>query len=87
MPVEVFGIKFTEEERALLRKRAKIEKLSEADYLRVCMIVDAVMAGDRDAIKITAGRLREKFLARVRRIPHWAEELRSTPGLRRVRGE
>ena len=68
-----------------MRKRAKIEKLSEADYLRICMIVDAVLAGDRDAIKITAGRLREKFLARVRRIPHWADDLRGTPGLRRIK--
>jgi len=86
MAVEVFAIKFTEEERALLRKRARIEKMSEADYLRVCMIVDAMLAGDRDAIKITAGRLREKFVARVRRIPHWAEDLR-TPNLRRVKVE
>jgi hypothetical protein len=84
MPVEVLAIKFTEEERALLRRRAKKEKLSEADYLRVCMIMDSMISGDRGALKIMAGRLREKFLARVRRIPQWASDVGSSADVKGV---
>jgi hypothetical protein len=32
--------------------------LTQADYLLVCMIMDGVLDGDRDAIKISADRLR-----------------------------
>jgi hypothetical protein len=65
VPIMTLQIKFTEAERALLRKLAAKNKLSEADYLRVCMIMDGVMDGDRDAIKITAGRIREKVGRKV----------------------
>jgi hypothetical protein len=67
MPVIGFNIKFSEAERALLAKRAKKEEMTEADYLRLCMLMDAMMAGDPAAVKIFGGKLREKFLARVQR--------------------
>lgn len=65
MPILKLQIKFTDEERALLKKLAAKNDMTEADYLRVCMIMDGVLEGDRDAIKITAGRLREKVGRRV----------------------
>jgi hypothetical protein len=66
MPTLMFNIKFTDEERAILRRQAKKSKSTEADHLRVCMLVDAVVEGDMQAIKLTAGRMREKFVARMR---------------------
>lgn len=65
MPICQLAIKFTEDERALLRKRAAKEKMTEADYLRVCMIMDSVMDGDPLAFKITGRNLREKVGRRV----------------------
>lgn len=64
MPISQFSIKFTSEERALLRKQAAKRGLSEADCLRVCLVVDSVMDGDPLAVKITVGRVRD--LARRR---------------------
>lgn len=68
MPICQLAIKFTEDERALLRKRAAKQKMSEADYLRVCMIFDSVMDGDSLALKITAGRMREKVGRRLAQV-------------------
>jgi len=65
MPIETLQIKFTDAERALLRKRSKALNMPEADVLRVCMICDAVLDGDRDAMRITTGRLREKVALKV----------------------
>ena len=70
MPTVLFSIKFTEEERAILRRQAKANDMTEADYLRVCMLVDAVAMGDVQALKLTAGRLREKFMVRMRAWMH-----------------
>lgn len=65
MPILRLQIKFTDKERALLRKLAAKNDMTEADYLRTCMIVDGVYSGDPDAIKITAGRIREKVARKV----------------------
>lgn len=65
MPILTLQIKFTEDERALLRKRAKVLNLPEADVLRVSMICDAIVDGDRDAWKIGAGRLKAAVTARL----------------------
>jgi hypothetical protein len=65
VPILQLAIKFTEAERALLRKRSVKLDMSEADVLRVCMVMDAMMDGDKDAFKITAGRLREKVGKRL----------------------
>ena len=61
MPIVQINVKLTDEERALLAKRAKRQKLSEADYLRFAMSFEAFSAGDPDAVKILGGRLRAKF--------------------------
>lgn len=65
MPILRLQIKFTDEERALLQKLAAKDGMTEADYLRVCMLMDGVMGGDRDAIRIMAGKLREKVAAKM----------------------
>jgi hypothetical protein len=65
MPIETLQIRFTDEERALLRKRSKVLNMPEADVLRVCMICDAVLDGDRDAWRISTGKLREKVAMKV----------------------
>ena len=57
MPRVMVNFKFTDDERALLTKGAKANDLSEADYLRVCMVMDRVMSGDALAIKIAGGAL------------------------------
>ena len=67
MPVVQFNIKFSDAERELLRKRARAEKMGEADYLRLCMIMDSVMSGDVDALKIVGGKLREKAAEGIRK--------------------
>lgn len=65
MPRVVVNFKFTEDERLLLAKGAKANKMTEADYLRVCLIMDRFMSADPLAMKITAGHLREKVGRRV----------------------
>lgn len=65
MPIIQVNVKLTADERALLAKGAKANDMTEADYLRVCMIMDRVMDGDPLAIKVTAGRIREKVRRKV----------------------
>ena len=65
MPRIMVTMKLTDEERALLSKLSDNNRMTEADYLRVCMLVDGVMSGDRDALRIAGGQLREKVARRV----------------------
>lgn len=64
MPRIMVAMKLTEEERALLAKLSERNDMTEADYLRVCMLIDGVMSGDRDALKLAGGALREKVARR-----------------------
>jgi hypothetical protein len=59
------AMKLTEDERALLRRRAEKEHLTEADYLRVCMLMDSLMSGDYVAAKIFGDKVRAKLLEKV----------------------
>lgn len=68
MPIVQINVKLTDQEKALLAKRAKANELTEADYFRVCMILEGVMDGDKDAIRITGGHLREKLARSVSRL-------------------
>jgi hypothetical protein len=61
----MIGMKLTEDERRLLAKGAKANDMTEADYLRICMIMDRVMSADPLAVKIASGALREKVGQRV----------------------
>ena len=61
-----YNIRLTAEEKALLEKRAKKEKMTESDYLRVCMVMDSVISGDTDALKIVGQTLSDKLAERVR---------------------
>jgi hypothetical protein len=60
------NMRMTEAEQALLARRAKAEGISEADYLRVCMVMDSVIAGDMGAVKILADHLRSKLAEKFR---------------------
>ncbi|MFB3924405.1 MAG: hypothetical protein ACE145_22005 [Terriglobia bacterium] len=61
-----YNIRLTAEEKTLLERRAKKEKMTESDYLRVCMVMDSVISGDVDALKIVGQSLSEKLADRVR---------------------
>lgn len=63
---EVFTIKFTEGERALLAKRAKKAGVTEADHLRACMVMDAVISGDPEALKLVGKTLAEVLAVRIK---------------------
>ena len=73
MPILQLAIKFTEPERALLKKRAKKHGLTEADYLRMAMSFEAFTAGDPDAISILGKKLRQKLW------PAFVAELANAP--------
>lgn len=65
MPRIMIGMKLTEDERKLLAKAAKANDMTEADYLRVCMLMDRVMDADPLAMKIAGATLRAKVGRRV----------------------
>jgi hypothetical protein len=65
MPRIMVNMRLTEDERDLLAKAAKANDVSESDYLRICMLMDRVMDADPLALKICAGKLREKVGRRV----------------------
>lgn len=55
------NVKLTEEERVLLKRRAAKMGMGETDYVRVCMMMEAVTAGDLGAMKMVGEGLRRKF--------------------------
>ena len=61
MPRILVNLKLTEGERALLRRRAQKMDLTEADYLRAAMCMEAFTAGDLGAVKILGEGLRRKL--------------------------
>lgn len=65
MEREVFQIRFTKAEREVLRRRAKKEGVTEADHLRMCMMMDAIVCGDIQAMGELGDRIREKVVERV----------------------
>lgn len=65
---DVFRIRFSAAERALLKKRAAKEKMTEADHLRACMVMDAVTAADVDALKIAGTYLAELLSERIKKL-------------------
>jgi len=65
VPIVQYNVKLSESERKLLAKRAAAEGVSEADHLRLCMLLDAVMACDLDAVRIAGGILRKKLGQRL----------------------
>lgn len=58
MPRIMFNMKLTEKERKLLAKRAKANGVTESDYLRMAMGIEAVTAGDPLAFEILGANLR-----------------------------
>jgi hypothetical protein len=61
MPRELVTMRLTEQERSLLDKRARKANLTVADYLRMTMVLEAVTAGDLDAVKILGEAVRAKL--------------------------
>lgn len=62
------NLRMSPEEKKLLERRAAIEKVSEAEYLRNLVIVDAFICGDMAAAKLVGRKLKEKVL---RRLEQW----------------
>jgi len=63
MPRIMVTMKLTEEERALLRERSDKQDMTEADYLRMCMMMEAITAGNFKALKIFGDKVRGKLAA------------------------
>ena len=61
MPRVMVSLRLSEAEQALLARRAKKRGQSEADYLRVCMVMDSIIDGDLGAVKILSDSSRMKL--------------------------
>lgn len=58
----MFTMQLTPEEHDLLRKRAKEENMSIAQYLRYCMMLEAFFAGKPKVLSILAKGFSQKFV-------------------------
>jgi Mobilization protein NikA len=58
----MFTMQLTSEEHDLLRDRAKEENMSIAQYLRYCLMLEAVYAGKPKVFKILAKGFSQKFV-------------------------
>ena len=61
MPRIMITMKLTEDERALLKKRAEKLDLTEADYLRMTMVLESILSGDLLAVKVLGQEARVKL--------------------------
>lgn len=62
----MMAVRLSEAEKKLLSKRAKAEKLSEADYIRLAVVMDSVLSGDLDGLKIVGSVMAEKVGGRLK---------------------
>lgn len=68
MPFVQVNVRFSPDEKKVLERRAVAEGLSESEYLRNLVVVDAFMCGDLGAAKIVGRKVKEKVL---RRLEQW----------------
>jgi hypothetical protein len=74
MPRIMVTMKLTEDERVLLARRAEKEGLTEADYLRMCMLMDSLMSGDFAAAKIFGQKVKTKLAEKMGvAFPHYSK--------------
>ena len=65
-PMVIVNFKVTPEEQELIERHAKKDKMSVSDYVRSCVFLDLVMAGDLKAIRIVGWKLRERLGRRLK---------------------
>jgi hypothetical protein len=68
MPRVMVAIQMTNEEKALLDKRAEHHGQTIGEYLRVCVLMDGVMDLDVDALKIAKHRAKAKVGERLSKL-------------------
>lgn len=59
------NVRFTEEEKAVLSRRAEKEGISETEHLRTCVLLEAFLAADAGAVRLMGRRLRVKLAERL----------------------
>ena len=65
---ELIAFRVSAEERRLIEKVAKREKMEVSDYVRSCVYLDLLFSGDAEAMKLMAARIREKVARRLKRM-------------------
>lgn len=63
---EYVSVRMSREEKACLEKAAAASDMNISDYVRAGAMVMAMLDGQTDAVKITAGLMVEKFGPQVR---------------------
>jgi hypothetical protein len=58
-------LNFTERERGIVRRMAARDKVSETEYIRSAIVVDAVVCGDLKAMTLVGEKLRAKLIERL----------------------
>ena len=65
-PMVIVNFKVTEREQKLIERHAKKEKMTVSDYVRTTLYMDMVLSGDREAIRLTMGKLRDKLVEKLK---------------------
>lgn len=79
----VLSGRFTKEEAKIIEQQAEKEGVTVAEYVRVAVMTGLVLDGNVEAMKLLAANVRSKLGKRFA----WADALRRTPGLRKVKAE
>lgn len=58
---EVVGVRVSPREKRMFERLAKKNHMTVSDYLRAGAMLSAMFDGDKEAIAITAGLVKEKF--------------------------
>jgi hypothetical protein len=61
-----FNVHLTKQERLYIKRRAGANRLPEADYLRMCVLVEGVMEHDAEAWLMMVGRVKALVTERLR---------------------
>ena len=86
---ELMQFKVTPEERRVIENRAGKEKVSVSDYVRGCVLMEMILDGDFEALKIVAREVGRKTLMGMRkkadRLASLAEETEEISGRKGVK--
>lgn len=70
---EVMQFRVTGREKVLIEKCARKVKMTVSDYVRVCMLMEMIVDGEMEAVKIVATTVSRKAIDGLKRKMQFAE--------------
>ncbi len=65
-PMVIVNFKVTPQEQKLIERQAKKDKMNVSDYVRSCVYMDLLLAGDLEAMRLLGKRAWDRLAPRLK---------------------